>query len=213
LVGLHAGGGDGNCLGGRAYRYPTTVIGKRNGYAMCGILVPNPYFGSPHGGTGGVLDRWAAKATFISEKAATRPLAKRINKAFWRGSCQGQHKKPCGHDLGNRQRMLAASLTSQRPDLFDVRCGEKKSGFRPPSDLSCVSKNELPALEKARRDVLRRPPLAESFVAQEDFSKWRYLVNLPSAAGVGAFSVSRRRRGVCRFYHSGVRRQGRTRAT
>jgi hypothetical protein len=114
---LHVEHESGGCPG--STKYPTTVIAKRDGYRRCGILVPNPYFGAGLGGTGGVLDRWAARAEKLAQRAKKLPLSERTAKAFWRGDCH-LYGKACQHEAGNRQRLLGASLTSSRPDLFEA---------------------------------------------------------------------------------------------
>ncbi len=184
----HESGGDGNCLGGRAERWPTTVIAKRKGYKQCGILVPNPYFGSGGlDGTCGILDRWQAKADEVIAKAKKRPLTSRTAKAFWRGDCRLHGKKPCIHEHGNQLRMLGVSLTSRRPDLFDARCKVHRSPYRPPTDFSCVADADRLELENARRDVLKRPPTTQHVAATKDFSQWRYVLNLPGRT-TGSYS-------------------------
>ena len=182
----HESGGDGNCLGGRAERWPTTVIAKRKGYKQCGILVPNPYFGSGGlDGTCGILDRWAAKAEEVIAKAKKRPLTTRTAKAFWRGDCRLHGKKPCIHEHGNQLRMLGVSLTARRPDLFDARCRVHRSPYRPPQDFSCAA--DADELEDARRDVLKKPPTTQHVAATKDFSQWRYVLNLPGRT-TGSYS-------------------------
>ena len=168
-----ASGGDGPL----DKRFPTTVIAKQKGYAQPGILVPNPYWGGHQ--PDGLLRRWAAHSTKLAARAKNLPLSQRTAKVMWRGDCRVHGGKACAFQEGNRARLLGSSLTSTRPDLFDVRCKVNDVVYRPPKDFSCVAPSSRPALQQARRDALRHPPLTKDFVHNEDFVKWRYLLNLP----------------------------------
>ena len=56
---------------------PCLVIAKRGGYSEPGVLVPNPYFHD--------LAFWETVRSVIKRRAASRPFATRLGKAFWRG--------------------------------------------------------------------------------------------------------------------------------
>jgi hypothetical protein len=222
----HVSGADGGatgppCINGTGYEVPTTVIAKRSGYAQCGILVPNPYFGR-----GDLHGAWARQQDHIRQKSihlnGTDP------RVFWRGSCLNHENREgrlatnhpgkdealtqeekwgettCSRDRGNRARMLGAALSVRRPDLFDVKC----SRSAPPSDFSCVSGQERWEHDQARSSVVRNPAkvLDDAWVEPEDYARYQYLLNLPGETsgsysrnlnhlrGGGVFRPPRRRR-------------------
>jgi len=72
----HISGADGGatgppCINGTGYEVPTTVIAKRSGYAQCGILVPNPYFGR-----GDLHGAWARQQVRYSREGRDRRVGR-----------------------------------------------------------------------------------------------------------------------------------------
>ena len=131
--------------------FPTLVIAKKRGYErQAGLLIPNPYFSRKHVGIG-ELEAWRYNEKKIHESAAEKPLEKRARRAFWRGECRTRAPSNCGlkhgdrapcaspdgtcadHlDDGNRARLLGASLSVARSDLFDVAAAQRSRRVAPP---------------------------------------------------------------------------------
>ena len=193
--------------------FPTTVIAKKYGYAACGILIPNPYFGMTHKTRQGELDAWERHRKAVRGAGAS----KRKPQAFWRGKCmnhedratgdavakrdknsrnrggEGAHAHKCvgccspqddaDKDSGNRARLLGAALSAKRPDLFDVRCSQIVD---PPRNHTCVHTKERALLDEASSLVARYPDQVSTQEWSDalDYASYKYVLNLPSRSGV-----------------------------
>ena len=101
------------------HRLPSTLIAKKGGFdEPCGVLVPNPYFGTYR------------ERTNATGRLVKTPWMRRQNMAFWRGRLIEPGKpcvpgKRCARDPnmceGNLARFEGLSLTLRHPDLFDVK--------------------------------------------------------------------------------------------
>ena len=89
------GGRRGNCI---APTLPMTVIAKGRGYGQCGILIPNPYFGSSQTmrTKPGDLATWHRQASSLRTVAKARPFAMRDARAMWRGKCLNHENRANG---------------------------------------------------------------------------------------------------------------------
>lgn len=135
LAYLHESGASGHCAKKRPHGYvddlPTTLI-ARDGYAndTCGVLVPNPYFGT--------LSHHEKEERTLVAAAAQSPYTKRDPRAFWRGHVNKMHvpyenatapllerelklRRYCEKELGNVARFRGALLTVEKPQLFDIK--------------------------------------------------------------------------------------------
>ena len=100
----------------------TTIIAKRDGRVAlteCGVLVPNPYFGT--------VGKWRSVIGSI-DPGKLPPFDARADTAFWRGSL-GDQAQNCLGDQGNYKRFQAASLSAHHPTLIDVKFSEVGSGW------------------------------------------------------------------------------------
>ena len=97
---------------------PSTLIAKKGGFEeRCGVLVPNPYFGTYR------------ERTNSTNYVVRTPWVRRQNQAFWRGRLI-EPGKPCMKEkcvpdpnlcAGNLARFEGLSLTLRHPELFDVK--------------------------------------------------------------------------------------------
>ena len=93
---------------------PSTLIAKKGGFEeRCGVLVPNPYFGTYR------------ERTNSTNYVVRTPWVRRQNQAFWRGRLIEPGKPGRGRDpnlcAGNLARFEGLSLTLRHPELFDVK--------------------------------------------------------------------------------------------
>ena len=97
---------------------PSTLIAKKGGFEeRCGVLVPNPYFGTYR------------ERTNSTNYVVRTPWVRRQNQAFWRGRLiepgKPCMKEKCAPDpnlcAGNLARFEGLSLTLRHPELFDVK--------------------------------------------------------------------------------------------
>ena len=89
------GGRRGTCI---APTLPMTVIAKGRGYGQCGILIPNPYFGSSQTmrTKPGDLATWHRQASSLRTVAKARPFQLRDGRAMWRGKCLNHENRANG---------------------------------------------------------------------------------------------------------------------
>mmetsp|Transcript_497 Transcript_497/g.1329 ORF Transcript_497/g.1329 Transcript_497/m.1329 type:complete len:379 (-) Transcript_497:144-1280(-) len=195
-----------NSMGGGDARkggfFPTLVIAKKRGYErQAGLLIPNPYFSRKHVGIG-ELEAWRYNEKKIHESAAEKPLEKRARRAFWRGECRTRAPSNCGlkhgdrtpcaspngtcadHlDDGNRARLLGASLSVARSDLFDVKCNI----MEPPRNFSCIRDEAYAAELAAARDAIfntsnpkaLHKSLDKKWVFESHYTRYKYVLNFP----------------------------------
>jgi len=183
---------------------PATRIAKKLGYEGCGILVPNPYFGTRAGRKQmGWLANWKKIEASVMEMSTKTPVAARIPRAFWRGKCRHDERRRLedetearrrahavdgcvedSHELGKRARLLGAALTVARRDLFDVKC--EADYFDPPKDPSkhfaCVRDPLARAeLEDAAKKCLNHEKYVtdKHFFDMQEYAKYKYVLNLP----------------------------------
>jgi len=103
--------------------------------------------------------------------------------------CGGVHLPPgsCAPriEYGNRQRLLAASLTAARPDRFDVKC----SALDPPRNFSCLEPAAARELAAARDAVAAKRAAVEddAWLTRKDYTKYKYVLNLPGQT-TGSYS-------------------------
>eukprot|EP00633_Aureoumbra_lagunensis_P000050 CAMPEP_0197303508 /NCGR_PEP_ID=MMETSP0890-20130614/51697_1 /TAXON_ID=44058 ORGANISM="Aureoumbra lagunensis, Strain CCMP1510" /NCGR_SAMPLE_ID=MMETSP0890 /ASSEMBLY_ACC=CAM_ASM_000533 /LENGTH=501 /DNA_ID=CAMNT_0042783337 /DNA_START=101 /DNA_END=1610 /DNA_ORIENTATION=- len=168
---------------------PTTVIAKKS-YSVPGILVPNSFFGN-----GKLFTKWREECDEFEEAGIKYPWSHRDPRVFWRGEIMGElgHGDPngtvygvdtlCSRDVGNYERLAAAALTVERPDLFDVRCN--KCHPRHDIDVKCPN---MPYDDVMRKAVANSSLILDpNFVEQPDYARYQYLLNLPGKTA-GSYS-------------------------
>mmetsp|Transcript_30158 Transcript_30158/g.93306 ORF Transcript_30158/g.93306 Transcript_30158/m.93306 type:complete len:524 (-) Transcript_30158:75-1646(-) len=96
-----------------------------------------------------------------------------------------RRRKTCSQENGNRARLLAASLTLARPDVFDAKCNH----LAPPKNFTCREGAARAELEAAYASVSSKPRAAMDtrWVAPEDYADFRYVLNLPGQTS-GSYS-------------------------
>lgn len=167
---------------------PCWVIAKARGHAQRGVLVPNPYFHD--------AAYWEAVRSHVRARAATRPFASRIPRAFWRGHIRDSWHAPegtpgggdpCGDEFGNWARLSAVSRSVEDPDEVDVKCW---SGAKcAPRDARVHRCDALP-YTAAMGAVVEDPSIATDeggHVAKENFTRYKYVLNLPGST-TGSYS-------------------------
>jgi hypothetical protein len=123
---------------------PSTLIAKKGGFEeRCGVLVPNPYFGTYR------------ERTNSTNYVVRTPWVRRQNQAFWRGRLI-EPGKPCMKEkcvrdpnlcAGNLARFEGLSLTLRHPELFDVKALHISPSCR------ALRRNQLQRATRHRRDV------------------------------------------------------------
>lgn len=91
---------------------PPLVIAKKFGEDMCGVLAPNPYFGS--------VGDWSAESEKLRKHAAKQAWEDRDTRVFWRGKIRGgttDEPKSCERNAGNFARISACALTLEFPKV------------------------------------------------------------------------------------------------
>ncbi|KAK7238675.1 hypothetical protein SO694_00020459 [Aureococcus anophagefferens] len=159
---------------------PCLVIAKVSGHAMRGVLTPNPYYED--------LASWAAVRARVRGAAAARPFRDRKPVAFWRGHLADSWHvvgDPCAAEAGNHARLAAVAAGTDRPDVLDVKCVELAQ-CQPRDDRArpCPTLPYTAAMARIRD----APALAVGgFVARENYTDYRYLLNLPGSTA-GSYS-------------------------
>ena len=141
---------------------PCLAIAKQAGFAVRGVLVPNPYFAH--------VGEWETRCAAWREAIPAWPA--RDPRVFWRGSV-----KP-GCNPGNVARLTALTFTAARDDLFDVRA----TSLDAPDPRTCAGFTAAMRALAAHSGAVRG-----AFVNASDFGRWRQYLNLPGTMG-GSYS-------------------------
>jgi len=160
----------------------TLAINKQFGYAQCGVLIPNTYFGY------GNLSVWARD----NAKAAARAVAwpERTAAALYRGSLSPAawpEPKDCGDAFGNHARLAAFAAARAAPDAVDAKCvgagHYSQSCAVPPPPAGCAG-----AVADFNAGLATNATDIEGgHVDEADYERARYVLNLPGAAS-GSYS-------------------------
>ena len=165
---------------------PRLVIAKKFGEDMCGLLVPNPYFGS--------LSEWGLEQTKFKDIADGLRWEDRDARVFWRGKIRGDRskgaeKKSCERNAGNFARVSASALTLKFPQFFDVRSNscvaQEPSLCDHAYNYTLLERRAIDTTTQRRKDDC--PLIDGPFLAHEDFSNYRFLLDLPGST-TGSYS-------------------------
>ena len=175
---VHHSASDGACARSGRRAVPTTVIAKKAGYAQCGVLVPNPYFGR-----GDTADEWPWAIAELRGRAAKWPHAKRAPRAFWRGTL-GHHADagPCDRDSGNYDRFRAMTLTATFPKAFDIKCHRCA-----PWNASAPCAGGVHDATMAALAADPSPIFDAKWYEPKAYARFKYVVNLPGETA-GSYS-------------------------
>ena len=174
---------------GRPAVSPCLVIAKVAGHGMRGVLAPNPYFED--------VGSWESVRRSIRSWSERRPFDARRPRVFWRGHIGDswhdpagpgwRDVEPCQHESGNHARLAAAAATLERPDVVDVKCWSlDKCAPRDDRAEACAFLPYTATMARVRDD----PAIVtdhRGHVARENFTRWKYVLNLPGSTA-GSYS-------------------------
>lgn len=159
---------------------PVLAVNKQFGYAQCGILFPNTYFG--HGN----LTTWR----YDLEKPNV-PWSDRIPSALWRGTVPAPRHLSCLHDFGNFARLQAIAVSHAHPHAVDAGCvvtihdDIARSCVARGSANPCAGEPKPPPLPSSLQGNMTA--FVKPWVPQANFSSYKFLLNLPGAK-TGSYS-------------------------
>jgi len=157
---------------------PRLSIAKREGYTPCGLLCPNPYIQN--------ISSFALNSFKLEDAATSHPFEDRDERLFWRGHIRGRNGKypnHCKSESGNYARLSAASLTSERPDLFDIRCTKCE-----PRDANLYPCSHLPYDAAMNWSIYHLSnTIHGEYIDQINFTRYQHFLNLPGSTS-GSYS-------------------------
>ena len=180
IVYLHNSGAVGSCFTDEnGLELQTTLIAKGNDQAgMCGVFVPNPYFGT--------VKTWQSVLDSMAP-GKLPPFDKRADTVFWRGTLGEQMHKDCFHDQGNYDRFQAASLSINHPELLDVKFTEVEVGSGWNTSVSLYEQCE-PYDENLREMIGKIDATIEtSWYQPYEYANYKMLLQLPGKTS-GSYS-------------------------